>query len=270
MKAADIDVLLLAAGKGERLRPLTDSIPKPLVPVGGKPLIAWNLEMLKRSGCRRVFINLHYRGQQIRDYVGNGSAFGLEVEYSEEPVLLDTGGAIKNIEGRLASPYLVTVNSDILVGHDFDVSAVIDTHANDPRKPLATLVLRPDKDAESFGILEIDDTRRIVRFLDVSLPAASAEAGSPAENHAGLSKSENTEVVRGEKLIYIGVQVVSRHLIADLPPQGTVFSITRDVYRKLVREGECLAGARYAGYWSDVGTPDRLAAASKWVAAGGG
>ncbi len=264
--AAKTDILLLAAGRGERLRPLTDTIPKPLVKVGPKELITWNLERIARAGFSRVFINLHYRGDQIREFVGDGGRFGLQAEYSEEPVLLDTGGAIKNIEPRLKSDSLVTINSDILLGEDFELESVLESHTQDPRKPLATLVLRPDKDAEKFGLLELDERRRITRFLDVRIPA---EASEPQLRGIGTPESgSGSEVKSANPLMYLGVQVISRRLIESMPDRGAIFSITRDVYRDRIRRGEILGGVLYSGYWSDVGTPDRLSQASNWVNTG--
>lgn len=266
MNPANVDVLLLAAGRGERLRPLTDRMPKPLVKVGPKSLIEWNIEKLVKAGFSRVFVNLFYLGEQIESFLGDGSRFGIAVEYSKEPVLLDTGGAIKYIEPRLSSDYLVTVNSDILLGDDFSYAELLKAHTEDPRKPLATLALRSDENADKFGVLEMDETRKIVRFLDAIAP------GDPAQQAVGIgggspaaSDLEKSEVKSAQKLMYMGVQVISRRLFQEMPEAGTVFSITRDIYRRAITQGEMLAGVRYHGYWSDIGTPDRLDEASKLI-----
>lgn len=239
------DVLLLSAGFGSRLRPLTDTCPKPLIPVAGKPLLVWNLELLARSGFSRVFINLHYLGEMIREFVGDGSTWGLHVEYSDEPLLLDTGGAIKAIESRLQSDLLLTLNSDILVDAAFPFEDLLHFHTNHPRHPEATLVLRTDADADRFGSFESAADNTIVRMLDARHPA-----GSPAV-HSGL--------------MYTGIQVMGRALIAQMPEAGTVFSLTRDTFRTAIHSGAILGAYRYSGYWSDVGTPDRLEAASIYM-----
>ena len=270
MRLPSIDVLVLAAGRGERLRPLTDHTPKPLVKVGGKALLEWNLEMLAKAGFRRVIINLFYLGEQIEAFVGNGSRFGLQVEYSKEPVLLDTGGAIKYIEPRLTSDCLMTINSDILLGSDFSFESLVKTHLEDQRLPLATLALRADKDAEGFGVLELDETRKVIRFLDVRAPISEVQA-SPGVGEGvertpvAQGTSGKSEVKPSQKLMYMGVQVLSRRLFQEMPEAGSVFSITRDIYRRVVLEGGLLAGLTYDGYWSDIGTPLRLDEASKWI-----
>ncbi|MFN2375316.1 MAG: NDP-sugar synthase, partial [Candidatus Binatia bacterium] len=91
-KPPELRAMILAAGRGERLRPLTDTLPKPLVVVGGRPLIDYALDRVAAAGIRRVVINLHHLGSMIRDHVGDGSRFGLAVDYSDETVLQDTGG----------------------------------------------------------------------------------------------------------------------------------------------------------------------------------
>lgn len=106
--------MVLAAGRGERLRPLTDTMPKPLVPVGGKPLIAWHLAALAHAGIREVVINLSWLGEQLRAALGDGRAFGLTIHYSEEgPVPLETGGGIFRALPLLGPEPFLLVNGDI-------------------------------------------------------------------------------------------------------------------------------------------------------------
>jgi MurNAc alpha-1-phosphate uridylyltransferase len=112
--------MLLAAGRGERLRPLTDQHPKPLLMVRGKPLIAWHLEALARAGVQDVVINLSWLGEQIRARLGSGSEWGVHIEYSEEgPVPLETGGGIFRALPLLGPAPFLLVNGDIFTGYDF-------------------------------------------------------------------------------------------------------------------------------------------------------
>ena len=111
--------MLLAAGRGERLRPLTDRTPKALVPVGGKPLIAWHLERLAASGCREVAINVSHLAQQIVDFVGDGKRFGVRVAYSREAEPLETAGGIAQALPLLGEPPFLLVNADIYCEVDF-------------------------------------------------------------------------------------------------------------------------------------------------------
>ncbi len=243
MSKLKCDLLLLAAGFGKRLKPLTDSVPKPLIPVGGKPIIDWNLELISRSGVDEIFINLHYLPELIRSYVGDGSKWGLRVQYVYEPVILDTGGAIKNIEPFLKHKTLLTVNSDIVVGPDFSLENLLRKHEENPHNPWATLVLRADTDAKKYGSVGVDKDFQIVSFL--------------GQNYF------NREPV--SELMYTGIQAISRATLNEMPRSGEVFSITQDVYVNLLKQNKYLSSVIYSGYWSDVGTPFRLDEASKAI-----
>lgn len=118
--APAVRAILLAAGRGERLRPLTDTLPKPLVEVAGKPLIVYHLEALARAGIRDVVINLSWLGQKIRAALGDGSRFGVQIAYSEEgPVPLETGGGIHRALPLLGTAPFLVVNSDVWTDMDF-------------------------------------------------------------------------------------------------------------------------------------------------------
>lgn len=110
--------MILAAGRGERLRPLTDATPKPLLEVRGKPLIVYHLEALSRAGFTEIVINLSWLGDQIRDLLGNGADFNLSIEYSEEPEALETAGGIQRALALLGERFIV-VNADIFTDYDF-------------------------------------------------------------------------------------------------------------------------------------------------------
>jgi MurNAc alpha-1-phosphate uridylyltransferase len=130
--------MVLAAGRGERLRPLTDSVPKPLVQVGGKPLIAWHLAALARAGIREVVINLSWLGEQLRAALGDGRVFGVTIRYSEEgPVPLETGGGIFRALPLLGAEPFLLVNGDIWTDLPFETLALAPA-------ALAHLVLVPN------------------------------------------------------------------------------------------------------------------------------
>jgi len=130
--------MVLAAGRGERMRPLTDSVPKPLLAVGGRPLIAWHLAALARAGVREVVVNLSWLGEQIRAALGDGAAFGLSIRYSEEgPVPLETGGGIFRALPLLGPGPFLVVNGDTFT--DFDL-----TRLRPDAAALAQLVLVPN------------------------------------------------------------------------------------------------------------------------------
>ena len=245
MSLLDCDVLLLSAGYGKRLRPLTENCPKPLVKLAGKTLIERNLEWLSRAGFKRVFINLHYRGDMIRSALGSGSSWGLEIVYVEEQELLDTGGAIKNIQAQLEHDALLTVNSDILLGPEFEVLDLLRAHQNcrlaGSCSPLSTMALRPDKYAESFGSLGVDEGGRLIEFLgEQYIPGHVAK-----------------------RLMFLGIQVLSSRIYSLMHTRKSVFSITKDTLVAALKNKEYINTWIYQGYWSDVGTIERFNSASK-------
>ena len=159
--------MILAAGRGERLRPLTDVIPKPLLQVRGKPLIVWHLEALARAGVREVVINLSWLGQQIRTALGDGSRWGVTIAYSDEgPVALETGGGIFHALPLLGTEPFLLVNGDICTDLDFAVLRL-------ERGALAHLVLVPNPAHHPRG--------------DFALRAGSISAtGEPRLTYAGI------------------------------------------------------------------------------------
>ena len=141
--------MILAAGRGERMRPLTDSTPKPLLEVQGKSLIEYHLEALSRSGITEVVINLNWLGQQIREKLGNGNQFDLEIEYSEEKQALETSGGILQALHRLGDQFIV-VNADIFTDYDFAQLTEIDS--------LAHLVLVPNPAQHPRGDFSLENS----------------------------------------------------------------------------------------------------------------
>lgn len=132
--------MLFAAGRGERLRPLTDKTPKPLLPIGEKPLIDYSLAYLKKYGIEEVVINLWHLGGKIKQHVGDGKKYGLQIHYSEEKELLGTGGGLKKAEGYFKNEAaFVTLNSDTLI--NCDLQGLGDFHRN--QKNPSTLVVAP-------------------------------------------------------------------------------------------------------------------------------
>ncbi len=121
--------MLLAAGRGERMRPLSDTLPKPLLEVAGRPLIAHHLAALARAGFRECVINLSWRGDQIRAFVGSGTAFGIAIDYSDEPEALETAGGIVQALDRLGERFVV-VNADIYTDYDFARLMAVDAPAH--------------------------------------------------------------------------------------------------------------------------------------------
>lgn len=244
-----VDAMLLSAGFGKRLRPLTENIPKPLVEVAGKTLIERNLELLQKAQINRVFINLHYRGQQIREFVGDGSRWGLEAIYSEEEEILDTGGGIRKIAEFVQTPHLLTINSDVLIDPDAPIAELVRTHTQCPKLPWATMMLREDASAKEYGSLVVNQDAEVLRILNTVRPDSLTAVGGEQNGF--------------EELMFAGIEVLSAKIFERMPPPGSKFSITQDTLCSLLSEGGLIKAFKYSGFWSDIGTPDRLQAASK-------
>jgi NDP-sugar pyrophosphorylase family protein len=233
--------MILAAGFGTRLRPLTNTIPKPLLPVGGTPLIVWNLLLLKRYGFRDVVINLHHLGPMIQQTLGTGSQFGLRLLYSHEPVILGTGGGIKQAERYFSNEPVLILNGDTLF--DLNLEALCAFHGE--RKAVATLVLREDPDAAKWGLVEVGPDDRIVRI-----------------NGKGLADA----TVPTKPRMFAGIHILHSRLLWDIPKE--VASSIIDPYVAAIGRGEPVLGFDLTGYWSDVGTPERYGQAERDVMAG--
>lgn len=153
--------MILAAGEGTRLRPLTQQTPKVLLPIRGIPLIQYTLGWLKSHGICEVAINLHHLGDKIKDFLGDGCRFGVRIHYSLEEKLLGTAGGVKKMEKFFDSTFVV-VYGDILT--DFDLSAMVDFHKQN--KAFATLALFESPNPREVGVVEMDEDGRISRLVE--------------------------------------------------------------------------------------------------------
>ncbi len=218
--------MILAAGRGERMRPLTDTCPKPLLTAGGKPLIVWHLERLAAAGFRKLVINHAHLGEQIEAALGDGRQFGLSIAYSPEPPgALETAGGIAQALPLLGEQPFLLVNGDIWCDWDFGrAHAFADRSC---RAHLAHLI-----------------------FVD-----------NPPQ-HAGGDFCLAGEIVRrsencpAETLTYAGIGVFAPAFFSDVP-RGAIMKL-----RPLLDAGidqDAITGERHAGRWVDVGTPQRLA-----------
>lgn len=214
-------VMLLAAGRGERMRPLTDACPKPLLPVAGKPLIQWHLERLAAAGFREVVINLSWLGEQIAAALGDGTRHGVRIQYSREPwPALETGGGIFNALPLLGPNPFLLVNGDVHADVDLARLRLV-------RGDVGQLVLVPNPEHNPRGDFWLDEAGRIV-------PQPTAGAS---------------------RMTYSGIAVLSPELFASASPGR--FPLLPLLQRAL--EAGRLGGQRYVGRWIDVGTPERLA-----------
>lgn len=222
--------MILAAGRGERMRPLTLHTPKPLIAVAGKPLIHWHLEALARAGLTELVINHAWLGDRLVAALGDGSAFGLRISWSAEGEPLETGGGIQRALPLLGSDPFVLVNGDIWTNYDF-------TGLELPDGQMAHLVLVDNPAHKEHGDFALQAGR-------VGNPSGSGHA------NAGLT--------------YSGIAVLSPELFAG--QQAGAYALA-PLLRAAADRG-LVSGEYFAGQWLDVGTPERLAEAER-LARGG-
>ena len=217
--------MILAAGRGERMRPLTDRTPKPLLMVGGKPLIVWHIERLRVAGFDRIVINHAHLGQQIEDALGNGGAFGVTIAYSRESSALETAGGIATALPLIGGDVFPVVNGDIYCEYDFSRLAEPMARLADGRDQ-AHLVLIDNPPHHPQGDFVLDGGR-----------LTNADTPSPA------------------RLTFSGIGVYHRALFTDTPAGGK--APLAPLLRQAIDAGRA-SGEHFGGRWVDVGTPERL------------
>jgi len=221
-----VQALILAGGEGTRLRPLTSTIPKPVVPLVDRPFIVFMLDWLHRHGVDDVVMSCGHLALGVRNVLGDGSAFGIRLRYVEEPRPLGTGGAVKFAEPLLEERFLM-LNGDVLT--DLDLTAQIAQHERTGAR--ATLALTPVEDPSNYGLVRTTDGGEVTEFVE-----------KPAPDQIDTRN------------ISAGAYVLERSVLDMLEPEQPA-SIERDVFPQLVGEG--LYGCVADGYWLDIGTPER-------------
>jgi mannose-1-phosphate guanylyltransferase len=222
-----VQALILAGGEGTRLRPLTSTIPKPVVPLVGRPFITYMLEWLRGHGVDDVILGCGFMADRVQRVLGDGSGLGIRLRYLEEPRPLGTGGALKFAEDLLDERFFM-LNGDVLT--DLDLSAQLEAHQRTGAR--ATLGLVPVADPSAYGLVRIEADGAVTEFVE-----------KPGPEQAGPN------------LINAGAYILDRGVLDGMPPAGTNVSIERDVFPTLVEQG--LYGFEQTGYWLDIGTPDR-------------
>jgi mannose-1-phosphate guanylyltransferase len=226
-----MQALILVGGEGTRLRPLTLTVPKPVLPLIDRPFIGYMVDWLARHGVDDVVMACGFLAAGVRDVLGEGGAGGPRLRYVEEPAAMGTAGAIKFAERFLDDRFLA-LNGDVLT--DLDLTALIDQHERHGAR--ATLALYPVEDPSAYGLVRRAADGEIREFLE---------------------KPDPDQIDTDE--INAGAYVLERDVL-DLVPAGREVSIEREVFPKLVGEG--LYSLRLEGYWMDIGTPQRYLQAS--------
>lgn len=221
--------IVLSAGYGTRLWPLTEDRTKPAIPILGKPLVGYVAEYLAGYGIDEIVVNLHHRPESVRKALGDGSAFGVELHYVEEPVILGTSGALDNTRDFFDRETFVVVNGKIIT--DIDLHAALETHRT--TNALATLVLLPNTRRERFSVVETDGGL-ITGF-----------GGMPATNEAGPAP-----------LMFTGIHILEPRIF-DYIPRGVFSDSVIHVYPPAIANGEIIAAHVASGKWRELSTLKR-------------
>jgi mannose-1-phosphate guanylyltransferase len=230
--AGSVDAVVLVGGLGTRLRPLTLSAPKPMLPTAGVPLLAHLLSRIRDAGVRHVILGTSYQASVFAEYFGDGSPMGLEIEYVVEDTPLGTGGAIRNVADRLRGDRALIFNGDVLSG--VDLGALLARHA-DAEADVA-LYLTKVADPRAFGCVPTDPDGRVMAFLE---------------------KDPNPVTDQ----INAGAYVFSRAVV-DSIPGGRPVSVERETFPDLLANGARVVGFVDTSYWRDLGTPADFVAGS--------
>jgi mannose-1-phosphate guanylyltransferase len=218
-------VMIMAAGRGTRLHPLTDSVPKPMAPIVNRPALHHILRLLSRHGLRQVVINLHHLPDTVTSYVGDGSWLGMEVTYSREPELLGTAGGVKNNETFLGDGTFVVMSGDSLT--DIDLTGLIAAHRRNGS--IATLAVKEVADPSLYGVVVLDDDQRVVGF----------------QEKPSLAKARSRLCNCG---IYVFEPEILRHI-----PAGRFDDFGSRLFPDLLAAGIPFHAEPIDAYWSDVG-----------------
>src|SRR5687768_14247032 len=232
--------VVMAGGEGTRLRPMTSSMPKPLLPVANRPIMEHVLRLLKRHGLNETVVTVQFLASLVKNYFGDGEELGMDLTYAHEEKPLGTAGSVKNAEEALRSDSFLVISGDALT--DFDLTDLIRFHRE--RGALVTVCLTRVHNPLEFGIIIVDDDGRIQRFLE-----------KPTWGQV-FSDTVNT-----------GIYVMEPEVLDRVAP-GEVVDWSGDVFPQLLSEGAPLFGYVADGYWEDVGTHESYLRAQADVLSG--
>ncbi len=218
--------MVLAAGLGTRLRPLTDVFSKPMVPLVGRPCMEHTIRLLQKHGFEDVIVNLHHRPEKIKEHFGDGARFGLRISYSYEKELLGTAGALKKVADFFAGETVLIVSGDALT--DINLEDFYCYHKE--QKPVATLALKTVDDPTQYGVVLLKE-KRIVAFQE------KPDRGEAVSNLANTG-------------IYLFDPEIFEHI-----PAKTFFDFGKQVFPHLLKENVKMSGYEMSGYWCDIGSP---------------
>ncbi len=228
--------VIMAGGKGTRLRPLTSNQPKPMIPIANTPCMEHIVRLLERYGFEDILVTLEFMPEVIQDYFGDGSKWGVKMEYSIEEEPLGTAGSVKYVEDRLTERFVV-VSGDALTDVDLDQAVAL----HEERGAEVTLILKRVEDPSGFGIVVVDDEGRVTEFL---------EKPDPDEV---FSYTANT-----------GIYIVEPGVLQDIP-EGQEYDWSKELFPKLLQEERPIYGYVMESYWEDIGDIEQYMSAQRDV-----
>jgi NDP-sugar pyrophosphorylase family protein len=232
-----VKAVILVGGEGTRLRPLTLTRLKSMVPMDGRPFLDYPLALLRRHGVREVVLSVCHRPERLRRHFGDGRRYGLRLHYARETRPLGTAGAIKNAERYLGNgpEPVVVLNGDILT--DLDLTALAGAHRK--RRALVTVALTRVMDPSAYGLVVLDPRHRILKFVEK--PGGEENRGA---------------------WVNAGIYLFSPAALGRIPA-GKAYSMERELFPRLLAAGEPLWGHPHRAYWLDIGTPARYLQANR-------
>lgn len=228
--------MILAAGEGTRIRSISKNTAKVLLPVNGVPLLEHTLLWLSKNGITKVAINLHYLGEQVKEFIGNGAAFGVQVTFSQEEALLGTAGGVKWMETFLSDPFLV-VYGDMLT--NIDIKPMENSH--EATKASVTMVVCPNNERQDVGVVRISKQGRVIAFSE-----KPTDLGYETPFMAG------------------GIYIITKEILR-LVPENKYFDFGHDLFPILMAQGYNVFSypVKREEYLLDIGTPERYQQANR-------
>lgn len=221
----DVKAMILAAGLGTRLLPLTEEISKPMVPIVNRPVMEHIVKLLAKHGFREIYANVHWHKEAIKDYFGDGSRWGVSITYSEEEELLGTAGGVKKLEKELGDGTFLVISGDALT--DLDLGALWAFHKG--HDGIATLVLTRVEDPSKYGVVLTDGDGRVVGFQE-----------KPPREEARSNVANS------------GIYVFEPRVLEMIPPG--FYDFGSQLFPRFLEEGIVFYGYEHGDYWNDVGS----------------
>jgi NDP-sugar pyrophosphorylase family protein len=220
--------MILAAGFGTRLKPLTLGLPKPLFPVLNRPLLEHTLNFLSSQGIQDIIVNVHHLPEKIVEHFGDGESFGVRLQFSKEKEILGTAGGLKKAQSFLEKGTFLVMNSDVLA--DINLEKVLKFHKE--KNSCLTLVVRQDAEPQKYNPIELGNDGRITRFVSAFIKHPPATA---------------------QRVMFTGIQIMEPEIFSRIPADK-FFGTTEDVFPAMIEDGLPVYGYLHDKYWIDMGT----------------